>query len=117
VTKYTFTGTASGATVTPVKVDTTSAGSFADLRTAVTGMTVTLVGALGFIPIAGALTAVGAYAPAEVNAIGPNDNDFEDEFVVCAPGEGVVVYQDVAGTTSDTRVAQIRMVWDENDTA
>ena len=115
VTRYTFTGTASGASLTPVKVDATSAASVADLRTAVTGMTVSLVGSIGTAPIVGAVTAVGAYSPTPVHIVDPTAD--EDEFIVLAAGEGIVTYQDTAGTTSDTRVANIILLWDDIDTA
>src|SRR6266487_321751 len=78
--RFTFTGTASGGSVTPVKVDTSWATSVSDLRTAVTGLTVALVGVMGTAGVAGSLTAVGAYAPARCNVFGPTDQ--EDEWPV-----------------------------------
>lgn len=114
-TRFTFTGTASGASLTPVKIDSGSSASIADLRTAVTGLTVTLVGSLGTAPHVGAQTAVGAYAPAEYNIVDPASE--EDDWPILAPGEGIVIYQDTAGTASDTRVANIILLWDDVDTA
>lgn len=113
--RITFTGTASGAQLTPIKVDTSYPTSIADLRTANTGLTVTLVGNLGSGGVVGAVTAVGAYPPVAVDIIDPASE--EDEWPVLAPGEGVVIYQDTAGTASDTRVANIVLLWDEIDTA
>lgn len=114
-TRFTFTGTASGASLTPVKIDSTAGSSVADLRTAVTGLTVTLVGSFGTAPFPGAQTAVGAYAPAEYNIVDPASE--EDDWPILAPGEGIVIYQDTAGTASDTRVANITLLWDDVDTA
>lgn len=113
--RMTFTGTASGASITPVKIDASGTAAVADLRTAVTGLTVSLVGNLGAAAICGAVTAVGAYAPAEIDIIDPASE--EDEWPIFAPGEGCVIYQDTAGTTSDTRMANIVLLWDEIDTA
>lgn len=112
-TRFTFTGTASGASLTPVKVDTTTSASVADLRTAVTGLTVSLVGSLGTAPFPGAQTAVGAYAPAEYNIVDPASD--EDDWPVFGPGEGFVLYQDTAGTASDTRVANVTLLFDDID--
>lgn len=113
--RFTFTGTASGASVTPVKIDTTAPTAVADLRTAATGLTVSLVGNMGSAGIAGALTAVGAYAPTAIDIIDPASE--EDEWPIFAPGEGCVIYQDTAGTASDTRVSNIVVLHDEIDTA
>lgn len=115
LSRMTFTGTASGASVTPVKVDATSGSAILDLRTAVTGLTVTLVGILGTGAITGAVTAVGAYAPAMCEFLEPLP--MEDSWPVFAPGEGFVIWQDTAGTASDTRKANIQLLWDEIDTA
>src|SRR6185436_13483240 len=108
MTRMTFTGTASGASVTVGKVDAGAPTAVFDLRTAVTGLTPTLVAALGSAPIVGALTAVGAYAPASTDLI--SVSGLEDEWIILAPGEGVVLYQDTAGTASDTRLANICLI-------
>lgn len=113
--RFTFTGTASGATVTPVKVDSGWASPISDLRTANTGLTVTLVGVMGTMPYAGALTAVGAYTSPSSDLIDAKGG--EDEWWVIAPGEGIVFWQDVAGTASDTRKMNHTITWDEIDTA
>lgn len=112
VSRMTFTGTASGAAQAGVKVDTGYPSPILDLRTAVAGLTVSLVGLLGAMGICGALTAVGAYAPASIRF---GDNDEEDEWPTFAPGEGFVLWQDTAGTASDTRKANLTLVWDEID--
>lgn len=105
---FTFTGTASGAQITPRKAATTFAAATATLRTANTGMTITRTqDVYNFLPVAVA-TAVGGVAPQEQPVQPP-----EDEQVVLAAGEGVVLTQATAGTTSDTRRTMASMVWAE----
>ena len=113
--QFTFTGTASGAAVAAIENDRLGPAAVLDLRTAVTGLTPSLVGSLGTAGIVGALTAVGAYAPRTIDIVDAATE--EDCWPVIAPGEGIVIYQDVAGTTSDTRKANISLLWDEIDTA
>lgn len=115
MTRFTFTGTASGASVTAAKIDASSGAPSFDLRTAVTGLTVSLVADEGAGGCVGAVTAVGAYSPATIDLLSPTAE--EDEWVMVAPGEGMLIYQDTAGTASDTRVANINLLWDEIDTA
>ena len=81
-----------------------------------TGVTVVHVG-IGFASaaLAGALTAVGAYEPCYKDLIDPASE--EDDWPVFHPGEGFVVYQDTAGTTSDTRKFNVQMLCDEVDIA
>jgi hypothetical protein len=114
--RFTFTGTASGASAgTPVKIDSAYPASILDLRTAVTGLTVTLVGILGISGITGALTAVGAYSPVGIEPF--SDYDSEDNWPIIKPGEGIVIWQDTVGTASDTRKLNISILWDDIDTA
>jgi hypothetical protein len=80
-----------------------------------TGLTVVHVAPFGSGAIAGALTAVGAYEPCFKDMVDPAAD--EDEWPVFEPGEGFVVYQDTAGTSSDTRKFNLQMMWDEIDTA
>ena len=118
-TKFTFTGTASGAqaaspnSITPYKTGLTVAQVTA--RTAVTGMTVTLVGEIGQFAIPSAETAVGQmFGQKEVLSRNPlafvRGYDLE-----IAPGEGLVIYQSTAGTTSDTRTFGVQVEWSEID--
>lgn len=115
ISRITFTGTASGASAgTPGKNDATYPASIFDLRTAVTGLTVSLVALLAVAPIIQCVTAVGAVAPRDSEIV---DTSEEDDWIVLAPGEGLAFWQDVAGSTSDTRKININLVWDEIDTA
>lgn len=109
VTAFTFTGTASGATVTPRAA--TVAGTPAatgSLRTANTGMTITRTqDVFAFLPWANA-TAVGGATPQEQVWQPP-----EDEQLVLAAGEGAVMFQADAGTASDTRRTATSLAWAE----
>jgi len=106
--RVTFTGTATGAQITPAVRDTTESALVGSLRTASTGLTLT-AGAVAYgfmvVPI---LTGVGAavpqfqeWEPAEAGRL------------VLRAGQGVVIRQADAGTTADTRVFQINLAWAE----
>lgn len=80
-----------------------------------TGLTVVHVAPFGSGALAGALTAVGAYEPCFKDMIDPAAD--EDDWPEFLPGEGFVVYQDVAGTASDTRKFNLQLAFDEIDIA
>lgn len=114
-TKFTFTGTASGASsaALPWKTGATSAQMV--VRTAVTGMTPSLVGPVGLFSIPSAETAVGAFAVAKI-VLPKNPLAFiRGVDLEVGPGEGLAVWQSVAGTTSDTRKFTFSIEWDEVD--
>lgn len=114
-TKFTFTGTASGASVTPLPYQTAGAANQMIIRTAVTGMTVTLVKDFGQFALPSALTAVGMmYAQKDIILPSPQAFTRGMELEI-APGEGVAIWQSVAGTTSDTRAFGVQMNWMELD--
>lgn len=114
--RFTFTGTASGATIAPDKTVSTYPSPVFDLRTAVTGLTISLVGiGFGAAGLAGAITAVGAYHPVDIDVVGGTGD--EDGYPTFATGEGFVIWQDTAGTTADTRKFNPVLVHDEIDTA
>lgn len=105
---FTYTGTPSGATISPGKLDSTMAAAQASLRTANTGMSITKVAdMLGTLPTASA-TAVG-YAPAMMDEWEPP----ESEQIILRAGEGLAFWQADAGTTSDTRRIICTMKWEE----
>lgn len=117
-TRYTSSGGLSGALLAPNVNDSINHASPACLFSlANTGTTVVQVG-IGFAGAAltGALTAVGAYEPAYTDMVGGPGSE-EDDWPVFYPGEGFVVWQDTAGTSSDTRKFQIQIACDEIDTA
>jgi len=114
-TKFTFTGTASGTSVTPVKFQTAGVANQMIVRTAVTGMTNTLIGDVGHFTIPAVLTGVGQ-VHAQEHILVPDPQAFiRGSDLEIAPGEGLVVYQSVAGTTSDPRRFSLQVKWIEVD--
>jgi hypothetical protein len=106
--RFTFTGTASGATITPAKRATSDAAGVAKLLTATTGLVTTAGAAIyAFLPVASG-TAVG-FADATTADWLPD----EDGMPVLAAGEGIVFRQADAGTVSDTRRYVTNIAWDE----
>lgn len=106
---FTFTGTASGAAVTPGKLDSTMPAATGSVRTANTGLTLTKVAdTLCSLPIASA-TAVG-YAPPQLDEYAP---DSEGDQIILRAGEGLALWQPDAGTTSDTRRIVATIKWEE----
>ena len=99
--RFTFTGTPSGATITPARRKAADA-NIADMRTAPTGMTVTLGATIATFVVPQMHAAGQFFAPSPQDW--PVDHDpFEDDDVILAPGEGAVLYQADAGTASDPR--------------
>lgn len=96
---FTYTGTPSGATLTPGKHDSTWPAAQHSVRTAMTGMTITL-GAIIY----------SVKAPAMVTGVGTGKGVFNEFYanhandaILLRTGEGMAFYQADAGTTSDTR--------------
>ena len=109
--RFTFTGTASGAVLTPAKRDTNDAAPTCDVRTASTGMTVTLVATIRAHsgPHMGLSTGgAGSFASQEDD---PSEMN-EDEGIVIRPGEGIVYWSAQALTTANRR-ALVNLLWDE----
>lgn len=104
----TFTGTASGAQVTPAKALSSYAAATATFRTANTGLTLTQ-GAdfFSFFP-SSALTAAGCTA-----ATAADWNPEDEGMIVLGAGEGIYCYQQDAGTASDTRRWVMNLAWEE----
>lgn len=109
VERITFTGTPSGASITPAKRDSSDATASLTIRTASTGMTITAgAAAHGFQVTAALATTSNAAAP----QIFPFTND-EDEYLILRAGEGIVIRQATAGTVADTRIANFDIQWEE----
>lgn len=114
----TFTGTPSGTAITAAKRQSADAASQAYFSLASTGATVTL-GAVAHSALIPAVTAttvtvVPSVAQELVLESGMATTD-EDRAIVSATGEGVVLYQPDAGTTSDTRKIDSDLTWEEFD--
>lgn len=106
---FTFTGTASGASITPAKLDSTFPAATGSIRTASTGLTITAgADALCSLPVASA-TAVG-YTPPQMDEW---FEDVEKNQIILRAGEGIALFQPDAGTASDTRRIIVTVKWDE----
>jgi len=102
ISLFTFTGTASGAALTPGKRDSTDAAAVLSLRTASTGLTVTLVATVWeemgqTVPQA---TAAGSSA---LPTVGIERNPDEVAEIILRPGEGIVEWSALALTTANRR--------------
>lgn len=104
---FTFTGTASGATITPAKHDSTDAAAVCTIRTAVTGMTPTLGGTVRHTGIPG-ITATAASATIQAQLPPtiyiPWEPDDENALIVIRPGEGLILWSGDASTTANRRL-------------
>lgn len=108
--RMTFTGTASGAQITPGKRATSDATATGTVRTAATGMTLTAGAIMGDYTIPAVITAVGIVVPYDQHFFEARD---DDDLIVLAAGEGLIVRQPDAGSTSDTRKYVISGAWEE----
>lgn len=116
--RFTFTGTASGASITSGKIDSSNPSAVFDLRTAATGLTVTLGAVLSanLPPVLVQATAAAITVCPTVDTLLWRDGS-EEDFLVLAPGEGAVIYQPDAGTAADARKFIGSILWDEVDTS
>jgi hypothetical protein len=117
--RFTFTGSPSGASITPAKRRESDAANAFNFYTASTGMTVSLVSgaiALTWLPPGiDFATAVGQNVVSKVNA--PFAPQHEDEYLDFQAGEGWVLFQPDAGTTSDVRRFNFKAIVDQYDNA
>lgn len=116
VQRATFTGTASGASLTPAKRATADSNAQCAVYTASTGLTISLVAnAIVWAAIApGAdITTSGVLSMPSIQSVWAPVS--EDEFIELVPGEALAIYQIDAGTTSDQRRALVTLRWDEVD--
>lgn len=116
--RYTSSGALSSSPIAPTLNDSVNASTTPAclFSLANTGTTVVLVGiGFGSTALIGSVTAVGSYHPVQSYLVEPSVD--EDHWPVFYPGEGFVVWQDTAGTSSDTRKINIVLAADEIDTA
>lgn len=110
VERITFTGTPSGATVTPCLRDSSDAAATATIRTAATGMVITAGAVAHAFQTHSVLTAVGETRPNDqmwpIEAI-------EEEFLILRQNQGIVIRQATAGTSADTRSVRLDITWEE----
>lgn len=115
VQRMTHNGGWSGATLNVAKRATADSANQADIRTASTGTTVSL--------LATQLAWASLVPGADITTSGVLNIQFgeewrpvlEDEYIELAPGEGLAIYQIDAGTTSDQRRTLVKGCWDEVD--
>jgi len=103
---FTFTGTPSGATITPAKRDSTDAAATLTLRTASTGITPTLGAIIRHTGIP-SINATLASATVQVTlppCIYPPWDPDEEECTVLRAGEGIVLWSADASTTANRRL-------------
>jgi hypothetical protein len=110
VERVTFTGTASGATITPAKRDSNDATNVCSIRTASTGLALTAGAVIADFIVPAVLTAVGIAVPVDQWFYDSTD---DDDYIVLRAGEGLVIRQADAGTTSDTRLLTVFGGWEE----
>lgn len=106
----TFTGTASGATIAPAKRLSTDPAPVGSIRTASTGLTVTL-GAMiksDFPPVNASATSAATVTPSTANDWDPP----EEEQPVLLPGEGMVCWSADLSTTANRRLS-VDWIWEE----
>lgn len=109
IERMTFTGTSSGATITPTKRNSSDNNATGLVITATTGLTPSAGAVARSFVVAPILTAVGASVPSE-QVYEPNQ---EQDMIILAAGEGIVCRQADAGTTADTRKCVVDGTWEE----
>lgn len=111
LTRITFTGTGSAGLVTPAKRDSTDATNVGELRTASTGLSVSLVATIysQMYPTMDLATGGAGHWPAQMDWWDQNE---EDEQVVLRAGEGVVCWHAAAVTAGNRRLIN-NLAWDE----
>lgn len=106
----TFVGTGTGATITPAKRDSTDATPTCKVFTASTSLTITAGAAIGDFTVPAVLTAVGIAVPVDQYLYDATD---DDDYMVLRAGQGIVLRQADAGSTSDTRLLTSYASWEE----
>ena len=119
IARFTFTGTASGATLAGAKCNPDDASPSIDMRTATTGLTITLNTDPGSLLSSVLVPALHNVTAAGLLFMPTIDNELisvtaaEDEYITIKAGQGLVLYQPDAGTAADVRRFSVSLVWDE----
>jgi hypothetical protein len=111
VSRFTFTGTLSAATITPARRKTADAANQGLMSLAMTGLTITL-GAVVYTFIGQTMDLVtggGGHWSAQTDEWNPMSDDDE---IVLVPGEGLVWWSSLAVTTGNRKLA-INGAWKE----
>lgn len=110
VERITFTGSASGATITAGLRDSKDAAPICSIRTASTGMVITAGAALGDFTIPLIISGASQTTPVDQWFYDSTD---EDDYLVLRAGEGIVIRQPDAGSPSDSRLLVVFGSWEE----
>lgn len=110
VERMTFTGTCTASVITAGKRLTADANPTGLLVAATTGTTPASGATLHAFTVPPILTAVGVAVPVEQEWEPPAEDEIE-----LVAGEGLVIRQPDAGTTSDTRLVTVNIDWKEHD--
>ena len=114
VERVTFTGTASGATITPALFDSAFAANTCTVRSASTGLALSAGAVLFSYIVPAILTAVGQSSGSpQFLSLAGSLSGTNGLNIVLRAGEGLVVRQPDAGSTSDTRIVFLNLAWDE----
>jgi len=116
--RFTWTGDASGASVAAAAVWSSADVTQADIRTAMTGLTISLLTPIvcSDLPPMGQVAGTAAVfeTTATVRSEMIDADNAEDEWIVLTPGQGLVLYQaDAGGATTETRRVLPTIVYDE----
>lgn len=108
---FTFTGTGSGALLTPAKRDSTDAAAVANFRTASTGLTCTLGSVVmsRMYQTMDLITGGGGHWNPNLTEWNPDNEDGE---IILRAGEGIVFWHATAVTTANRRLT-INTAWEE----
>jgi hypothetical protein len=111
VNLFTFTGTASGASLTPGKHDSTDAAAVGNARTASTGLTCTLGACVlsRMYQTMDLVTGGGGHWSPYTTEWNPGT---EDEEIILRPGEGLVFWHATAVTAGNRRLT-VNSAWEE----
>lgn len=113
VDKFTYTGTGSGAARTAVPLDSNYPAASINIRSAMTGLTVSLIATIlsRLLPVMGLATGGGgSFSSDDITW----EADSEEDEIILRPGEGIVLYNASAVTTS-IRALTGDVLWSEFD--
>lgn len=114
-TKFTYTGSPLGGTFTPASAQTGQASAQVSIRQSSQGLTITKLADFGQAAFPSLETSVGlCYVVKEVLPFNPFAYQ-RGLCLECGPGEGIAIWQSVAGSGADSRRFSCQVEWDELD--
>jgi hypothetical protein len=100
----TFSGVPTGASIAYAKRASADAAPVSSVRTASTGLTLAAGAVIASWVVPAVLTAVGIAEPIEQRTVDQHD---DDDLCILTAGQGIIVRQADAGSTSDTRLLTV----------